>query len=58
MLSRTKGLDIIQYFNPKASYFLVIPLEDCRGNIVGLDGAEGRSMKQEGKGGRAQPLEE
>ena len=58
MLGRTKGLDIIQFFPPKASYFLVIPLVDCRGNIVGLDGPEERSMKQEGKGGRAQPLEE
>ena len=58
MLGRTKGLDIIQYFPPKASYFLVSPLVDCRGNIVGPDGAEERSMKQEGKGGRAQPLEE
>ena len=57
MLGRTKGLDIIQFFSPKASYFFVIPL-DCRGNIVGLDGAEERSMKQEGKGGRAQPLKE
>ena len=45
MLGRTKGLDIIQFFSPKASYFFVIPLEDCRGNIVGLDGAEERSMK-------------
>ena len=51
MLGRTKGLDIIQYFPPKASCFLVIPLEDCRGNIVGLDGAEERSMKQEGREG-------
>ena len=50
MLGRTKGLDTIQYFPPKASYFLVIPIEDCRGNIVGLDGAEERSMKQEGSG--------
>ena len=59
MLGRTKGLDIIQYFPPKASYFLVIPLEDCRGNIVGPDGTEERSKKQEGRGeGRAQPLEE
>ena len=48
---RTKGLDIIQYFPPKARYFLVIPLEDCRGNIVGPDGAEERGMKQEGRAG-------
>ena len=53
MLGRTKGLDIIQFFPPKASYFLVIPLVDCRGNIVGPYGAEERSMKQEGSGGRA-----
>ena len=51
MLGRTKGLDIIQYFPPKARYFLVIPLEDCRGNIVGPDGAEERGMKQEGRAG-------
>ena len=25
---------------PKASYFLVIPPEDCRGNIVAPDGAQ------------------
>ena len=58
MLGRIKRLDIIQYFPPKASYFLVIPIEDCRGNIVGPDGAEERRMKQEGMGGRAQPLKE
>ena len=50
MLGRIKRLDIIQYFPPKASCFLVIPLEDCRGNVVGPDGAEERSMKQEGRG--------
>ena len=58
MLGRIKGLAIIHYFPPKASYFLVIPLEGCRGNSVGLDEAEERSMKQEGKGSRAQPLKE
>ena len=57
MLGRTKGLDTIQYFPPKASYFLVIPIEDCRGNIVGLDGAEERSMKQVGKGGQSTTFE-
>ena len=41
-------MDIIQYFPPKASYFLVVPLEDCRGNTVGPDGAKEKSMKQEG----------
>ena len=46
MLGRIKGLDIIQYFSPKARYFLAVPPEDCRGNIVGPDGAEERSMKQ------------
>ena len=50
MLGSIKGLDIIQYFLPKASYFLVVPPEDCRGNIVGLDGAQEKSMKWEGKG--------
>ena len=49
MLGRIKALYIIQYFPPKASSFLVVPPEDCRGNIVGLDGAEERSMKQEGR---------
>ena len=58
MLGRTKGLDIIQFFPPRASYFLVIPLVDCRGNIVGLDGADESSMIQDGKRGTAQPLEE
>ena len=47
VLGRIKGLDIIQYFPPKAGYFLVVPLEDYRGNIVGSDGAEERSMNQE-----------
>ena len=32
---------------PRASYFLVVPSEDCRGNIVGLDGAQEKSIKQE-----------
>ena len=49
MLGTIKGLDIIQYFPPKSSYFLIVPPEDCRGNTVGLDGAEERSMKQEGR---------
>ena len=35
---------------PRASYFLVVPPEDCRGNIVGLDSAQEKSMKQEGRG--------
>ena len=42
---------------PRASYFLVVPPEDCKGNIVGLDGAQEKSMKQEGRG-RAQLLKE
>ena len=37
-------------FPPKASYFLVVSPEDCRGNLVGLDGAQEKSMKQEGRG--------
>jgi hypothetical protein len=40
-------LDIIEYFPPKATYFLVVSLEDCRGSLVGLDGAQEKSMKQE-----------
>ena len=35
---------------PRTSYFSVVPPEDCRGNIVGLDGALEKSMKQEGRG--------
>ena len=35
---------------PRASYFLVVPPEDCRGNIVGPEGAQKKSMKQEGRG--------
>ena len=45
-----RGLDMIENFPPKASYFLVVPPEDCRGNIVGPDGAQEKSMKQEGRG--------
>ena len=45
---------------PKANYFLVVPPEDCRGNIVGLEVAQEKSMKQDGRmeGGRAQLLKE
>ena len=49
MLGRIK-LDIIQYFPPKASYFLSVSPEDCRGNFVGMDGAQAKTMKQEGRG--------
>ena len=35
---------------PQANYFLVVPPEDCIGNIVGPDGAQEKSMKQEGRG--------
>ena len=42
-------LHITQYFSPRASYCLVVPPEDCRGNIVGLEGAQEKSMKQEGR---------
>jgi len=37
-------------FLPRASYFLVVPPEDCKGNIVGPDGAQEKRMKQEGRG--------
>ena len=50
MLGRIRGLDITQHFPPKASYFLVVSPEDCRGNLVGLDGAQEKSMKQERMG--------
>ena len=49
MLGRIKGLDIIQYFPPKASYFLVVSLEDCRGSLVGLDGAQEKKHETGGK---------
>ena len=29
---------------PEASYFLVVPPEDCRGNIVDLEGAQEKSL--------------
>jgi len=48
-LGRIRGLGIIEYFPPKANYFLVVSPEDCR-NLVGLDGAQEKSMKQEGRG--------
>ena len=37
-------------FFPRVSYFLVVPSEDCRFNVVGLDGTHEKSMKQEGRG--------
>ena len=43
-------MDIIEYFPPKASYFLVVSPEGGRGNLVCLDGAQEKSMKQEGRG--------
>ena len=49
MLGRIRGLDTIEYFPPKASYFLIVSPEDCRGNLVGLDEAHAKSMKQEGR---------
>ena len=50
VLGRIRGLNIIEYFPPKASYFLVVSPEDCRGNLVGLEGAQEKSMKQEERG--------
>ena len=35
---------------PRASYFLVFPSEDCRGNTVSLDRAQEKSMKRKGRG--------
>ena len=35
---------------PRASYFLVVPPEDCNGNTVGLDRVQEKSIKQEGRG--------
>ena len=34
---------------PRAGCFLIVPPKDCRGNIVGPDGAQEKSMKQEGR---------
>ena len=50
MLRRIRGLDIIEYFPTKASYFLVVSPEDCRGKLVGLDGAQAKRVKLEGRG--------
>ena len=46
VLGRIRELDIIEYFSPKASYFLIVSPEDCRGKFVSLDGAQEKSMKQ------------
>ena len=35
---------------PRASYFLVIPPEDCRRNTVCPDGSHKKNMKQDGSG--------
>ena len=35
---------------PRASYFLFVAPEDCRGNTVGPDGAQEKSMKQKERG--------
>ena len=42
--------NVIEYFPTKARYFLVVSPEDCRGSLVGLDRAQEKSMKQEGRG--------
>ena len=34
----------------RASYFLFVAPEDCRGNTVGPDGAQEKSMKQKERG--------
>ena len=35
---------------PRASYFLVVPPEEGKGNIVGPDWAQEKSMGQDGRG--------
>ena len=40
----------VGYYRVFPNYFLVVSLEDCRGSLVGLDGAQEKSMKQEGRG--------
>ena len=34
---------------PRASYFLVVPQEDCKGNIVGSDRAQEESRRERGR---------
>ena len=53
----SRGIGYYSVSLPKASYLLVVLPEDCRGNIVGPDGAQEKSMKQEGRG-QAQLLKE
>ena len=48
-LSIWKGI-LYRMSLPRASYFLVVPSEDCRGNTVGPDWVQEKSMKQEGRG--------
>ena len=43
------GLDIIEYFPPKASYFLVVSPEDCTGNC-GSGWGSGKEHETGGKG--------
>ena len=43
------GRVFIEYFPPKASYFLVVSPEDCRGNLVGLEGGSGKEHETGGK---------
>ena len=50
-------LNIIQCFPPVDQLFSGCPPEDCRGNTVGLDGAQERAWKRR-EGGRAQLLKE
>ena len=43
-------MDIIHYFPPKGKLFSAGPTRRFRGNIVGLDRAQEKSLKQEGRG--------
>ena len=45
LISRGIGYYTVFPFQGPAIFFLVVPLEYCRGNIVGPDGAQEKSMK-------------
>ena len=51
LISRGIGYyTVFPFQGPAIFFFLVVPLEYCRGNIVGPDRAQEKSMKQEGRG--------
>ena len=44
---KDEGLNIYSISVPRANCFLVVPPEDCRSNIVGLDVAHKKTMKHD-----------